>query len=361
MDQQQKPRRKRLGLKLMLGFLLVFGGFIYAVTIPSAKSDAIRALKSCNNIEEVKTVYDQYKPELFDNDDFLFEVRTRLSSFNEPDSVVMACQQWLPQPPTNVNIIVVPDLSRRVIDEENNPHQIENDKEILKSIWTSFEKRTSQEMNTQHSLMVTISNPEQAEGKFDRFADHLITDLKDHPNKSNRLYFTNYRKTQFRDYIDSLYACSSLGQSGADYLIFVKQYLGDLLKEATLFERYQNKLIILTDGYIERKGSGPFKDYTQTQFVSRKKTTNLIAEDFIPEITKKGLNLPIASSLDLSSTEIIVCEVNERKKGRDHDFQILKAYWMDWFQRMNAKDFQFVRRNYSIERTCEITDQFIQQ
>lgn len=355
MDQQQKPRRKRLGLKLMLGFILVFGGFIYAVTIPSAKSDAIRALKSCNNIEEVKAVYDQYKPELFDNEDFLFEVRTQLSSFNEPDSVVMACQQWLPQPPTNVNIIVVPDLSRRVIDEENNPHQIENDKEILKSIWTSFEKRTSQEMNTQHSLMVTISNPEQVEEKFDHIAGNLMVDLKDHQNKSNRLYFSDYRKTKFRDYVDSLYAYGS-GTSGADYTSFVRQYLKSMLKEATLFERYQNKLIILTDGYIEKSR----KDYTPINAISRKKTTHLIAEDFIPEITKKGLNLPMAS-LDLSSTEIIVCEVNERKKGRDHDFQILKAYWMDWFRRMKAKDFQFVRRNYSVAKTCEMVDQFIQQ
>ena len=60
-------------------------------------------------------------------------------------------------------------------------------------------------------------------------------------------------------------------------------------------------------------------------------------------------------------TDILVCEVNERKTGKTKDFEILKTYWEDWFERMNANPskIKFIQREQANDITKKRIDDFI--
>ena len=75
-------------------------------------------------------------------------------------------------------------------------------------------------------------------------------------------------------------------------------------------------------------------------------------------ITSKGLNIPKVD-IDLSNSEILVCEVNERRTGKGFDFEILKTYWEDWFKRMNAKKVVFIHREQANDLTAKRVSDFV--
>ncbi len=356
LTEKKKSRKKRKALILFASFCGVFGLFVFLLMGASLKTEAIRSLASCNNKEEVKELYQQYKNELFDNEDFLTEVRLRLVDLNLPDSSLMECQSWLPQPPTSLNVIIVPDLSRRITDEDNNEHQIVNDRAIIQHAWEKFTKEVSLKKNSKDCFRITIADPEQAQGQFDQIADKLFFDLSVHTNKTNRLYFTDYKKRKLLKNTDVLYAMSMENTSGADYLSFFRRYCERLLKKSDLFNRYENKIIILTDGYIEKSDV----TYTKLDVVAKHKAYDMTSSGITELITRKNWNIPLAE-VNLSETDILVCEVNERKKGRGFHYQILQAYWSDWLTRMEPKYFNVISRNYSMNQTFQDIDKFMER
>ena len=78
-------------------------------------------------------------------------------------------------------------------------------------------------------------------------------------------------------------------------------------------------------------------------------------------IKNLSLNIPKVSGIDLRYTDILVCEVNERKLGKAKDFEILKAYWEDWFERMNANPnkIKFIQREQANSITKIRIDEFM--
>lgn len=361
----KKKQKSKKPVYILIGFFVVFGLFIYALTRPSKQSIAIKKLETCYNQEDVKMLWYENKDDLYKDEIFLTNVRDKLSSFNLEDNELKKCQEWLPKPPSNLNIIVVPDLSRRIIDVLNNPEQIENDKIILKNIRESFEKITMLKMNSKDKLTVTITDTEQAKGRFKNVADELSIDLSSHKNKSNRLYYSDYKKTKFNQAVDSLYEIARLKPVGADYTFFIRRHLGNYLRKSTLYETYNNKVIIITDGYIETENRPPDTkvgyNWRYSKYRSELKKSVLNGST-INVINKFNLNIP-SSTIDLSETEILICEVNERKVGIGYDYEILNAYWKDWFINMNIleKDFYFMERNPSSDFTLKQIDEFIQK
>ncbi len=73
--------------------------------------------------------------------------------------------------------------------------------------------------------------------------------------------------------------------------------------------------------------------------------------------TSLGLNIPKVP-VDLSNTDVLVCEVNERRIGKTKDFEIQKAYWEDWFERMNAHKISFIQREQANDLTKKRVEDF---
>jgi hypothetical protein len=55
----------------------------------------------------------------------------------------------------------------------------------------------------------------------------------------------------------------------------------------------------------------------------------------------------------------MVCEINERKTGKGYDYEILKTYWEDWFQRMRVKSIEVLQREQATASTAIKVKEFI--
>ena len=265
------------------------------------------------------------------------------------------CIGWLPPANTNLNLIVIPDLSRRITDTLNNPNQISNDILVLQTIWKSFVDYSKLKQDTKDRLIIDVTDIDAAKGQFGKVANNLQFDLSNHKGKSNRLFFTNDKDNTFEKNITEMYALAKQKPLGADYRFYLRRYLENNLKKSTLFDSYKNKVIIITDGYLEAENKPADTKINGFQ----KELYNAVTIGNISEvITKNNLNIPKVN-IDLSNTEFFVCEVNERKAGKTYDFEILKAYWEDWFKRMNAKKIEFYPREKANDISTKRVNQFI--
>lgn len=371
MELNQKRHKKgkdKKPLYILAGFLIFFGIFIYLITIPSAQNKAIEQIQICNNVSDVKSLYDKYKFDLLENDkngnrivslQFQNAIRNKLQSFNLTDDETKKCIDWLPPAPKSINLIIVPDLSRRIIDTINNPNQINNDIFILQKIWKSFVDFSKLKQDTKDKLIIDVTDIDQAKGQFGKVADNLQFDLSNHKGKSNRLYFTVEKDNQFETSIREMYKLAKDKPLGADYRFYLRRYLNNNLKKSTLFDNYINKVVIITDGYLEAEGKP-----ADTKIYGFEKPLRQAVSigNTLEVITSKGLNIPKVD-IDLSNSEILVCEVNERKTGKGFDFEILKTYWEDWFKRMNLKkeNFNFIQREQANSLTAKRISEFISE
>ena len=137
-QKKQIKKKDKKPLYILGGFLIFFGIFIYAITRPSIQSIALKELETSYNTKDVEKVWDKYKADLSKDEEFLFETRKKLTGFSLTEDEINACRNWLPPAPISINLIIIPDLSRRIIDTLNNPDQINNDIFILRTIWKSF-------------------------------------------------------------------------------------------------------------------------------------------------------------------------------------------------------------------------------
>jgi hypothetical protein len=361
-DIQRKKNKKKdkKPLYLLLGFLTFFGVFIYLLTRPSLQSKAIEQVQVCNSVNDVKSLYERYKFELLETDEtgnkivaleFQDAVRQRINSFKLNDKQLTECLEWIPPTKTSLNVIVIPDLSRRIIDTINNPNQIENDMFVLNTIWNSFVEFSKFRQDTKDRLMVDVTDFDQARGQFSLIANQLQFDLADHKGKSNRLYFTEDKNKQFSESISEMYKSAKEKPLGADYLFYFRRYLVNHIKKPTLYDNYINKVIIITDGYLEAENRPADTKITPELYNS------LPIGNTKEMITILGLNIH-KINIDLSNTDIMICEVNERKTGKTKDFEILQAYWTDWLQRMNAQKISFIQREQANETTKKRIDEF---
>ena len=360
-------------LYILVGTFIFFIVFIYFLTKPSLKSKAIDQLQICGNLNEVKLLYERYKFDLLSTDqngkkivdlEFQDAVRDKISSFNLNEESIIECLEWIPPSKSSLNVIIIPDLSRRISDTINNPNQIENDISVLNAIWDSFVKYSKLKRDTKDRLMVDVTDIDQAKGQFSSIANKLQFDLSIHKGKSNRLYFTDEIRNQFQKSINELYMSAKQKPLGADYIFYFRRYLVNHLKKPTLYDNYINKVIIITDGYLELEkkedyGGGARWNYTE---MNSKLYNSVNLGTIKNSIKSLSLHIPKVNGIDLRYTDILVCEVNERKLGKAKDFEILKAYWEDWFERMNANPnkIKFIQREQANSITKIRIDEFIE-
>lgn len=364
-QKRQKKKKDKKPLYILAGFLVFFGLFIYLITRPSKQSKAIKELETSFNKKDVEMVWYKYKADLYQDEEFLLQTRKKLSILNLTEEEIQECSGWLPPAPKSINLIIIPDLSRRIIDTVNNPNQISNDIFVLETIWKSFVDNSKLKQDTKDKLIIDVTDMDQAKGQFGAVADSLQFDLSNHKGKSNRLYFTNEKDKQFQSSIREMYKLAKEKPLGADYRFYLRRYLVNHIKKPTLFDNYINKVVVITDGYLEAEGKpADTKIYGfESQLHQAVSIGNLL-----DVITAKGLSIPKVD-IDLSNTEILICEVNERKyfpftkiksTGKGFDFEILKTYWEDWFNRMNIKKpIVFIQREQANELTAKRVNDFI--
>ncbi len=352
---RKKKKKDKKPLFILVGFLLFFGLFIYVITRPSSQSKALNELNISFSKKDVEVIWYKYKADLYQDEEFLFEIRKKLTSFKLSENELIECASWLPKPPTSLNLIIIPDLSRRINDTINNPDQIENDIFVLNIIWKSFIESSKLNQDTQDKLIVDVTDIDQAKGQFGKIANNLQFDLSSHKGKSNRLFFTDEKNQLFEQSVNMMYELAKGKPLGADYRFYIRRYLGSRIKKSTLFDDFVNKVVIITDGYLEAQNKPADTKIYGLEKQLHESVTN---GNTLQVITNYKLNIP-KIDIDLTNTEVLICEVNERKAGKGFDFEILQTYWEDWFKRMNVKRMNFIPREQSNELTAKKVRDFI--
>jgi hypothetical protein len=342
-------------VKIIVAFLIIFGILIPIFLQPSLEEKGIAAVESCIDTECVKAVWKEHEKEI-DNKKILRAVQERLNSFDLSGEDIASVKTWLPIP-KSINLIIIPDLSNRIA----KPNQIDNDKKILKKIWEVFKTNSElMEEKTKDNLIVDVTDNKQANSSFSKIANDLSFDLS-LSDKSNFLFFKEHNET-FAENVEKLYELAQSVYSGADYWFYFNRHLQNRLKKSTVFDEYINKIVIITDGYLETNTAfGGIKTYTQ---INGKYKNQLYAAvekggDAIFEVVEKNrLNIPKAN-VDLKDVEVLICEVRERDSGAGNDFEILKAYWENWLGGMNAKNVVFIQQENAMDLTFRKINEFI--
>lgn len=338
--------RHNMKAKLFSLFLFsLFFVFIAYLLYPSDLSLINKELRLASSKEDVKFIWEKNKEEYYLNEDFYKEIVNKLNNFKLNDKEIEEVFTWLPdRRQTSINLIVVPDLSARIIQENNNPEQVTRDKFLINKIWENFSNLTSNNINSKSSFLLTVTDDEQVRGDFYKIASNMTLDLHN-KKESERVRDILQRVNQdFSKNLDLMYDLGKQKTSGADYFQFFDRKLSSYFKKPTLTDKYDNKLIIITDGYFELENG---KVYTENLPGIGAKVSQGMSLDTAMKMY--GNPIPKTSYNELNKWDILVLEINERNSGAGSDFSILKKYWTDWFTLMGNEEFansnNFVQRD----------------
>jgi len=318
---------------------------------PSESDNAYESLKSSMNLETTKLIWTNFKEKLADDHEFKEMVAEKLEKQGLFASEFQNYPELLAIRDTVLNIVVIPDLSSRIKDTVNNPFQIKSDVQVLDTVWRYFLKRSRRLKKGYFSFDLT--DREQASGKFIEIADKLQFDFS--TQKGNNLESQSIWLNSFHNNVVSLYGFGLENPLGADYVFYFKRYLASRIRTSTIRTFYSNKVIIITDGYLETdsktsytpvKVDGLYKSYESGSFSTFVANNNL-------EIPTYGKKFP--------DVQFLVCEINERKSGLKKDNEILLEYWRNWFSRLGipSNNQIFLLKEASHQRTLSRVKSFV--
>jgi hypothetical protein len=222
----------------------------------------------------------------------------------------MPPQEEKPVPtPVKLNYIILLDLSDRLIVQDNQP---ERDKELIKHIYNIFEDRVRSQLylRSRDEIRVVIAHQRGAGLQSEVYEDSLYTNMDNIPGVLRRKT-EEKRRTTFYNNLDKLYDQAVFSKNPKDfYGADIWRYFYEDLKVDYVSDTLtQNFLIMFTDGY-------PIvgRDLTKLQSVNEK----------YPDL------------------KVILIEAAPRDK--DMEWDRVMELWEEWFDSMNIKDYQFIKR-----------------
>ena len=352
---------KKKTLYITLGIIAIIVGFITLLaSYTSPLSEAKKEIKKAETAEELVQIWDTFANDVNESTSkkILTAINDRAEELELETNDMSELIDRLPKGEKSMNVIVVPDLSRRIIDEYNNPDQIANDQMIIETIWEEFVKVSKFKKQSNDFFSVNVTDMDQAKGAFSSIANNLRLDLSEkEKNQPNRTLFNDSLDQIVKTNVSKLYAAAQQQPLGADYKFYFRRYLPNQLKTPDLKSNYRNKLVIITDGYLEGENQP-----VDTKIIGYEKELKAAVLNGTIDQTIKQLGLSIpAVAVDLSHTDVLICEVNERKIGKGYHFEILQSYWTQWLESMGAKSITFIGREQSTQQTQKQIRQFFKK
>lgn len=296
---------------------LIFGLFIFWITADSPIEKTIQKIEAATNIDDLKMIIQNIDPDLRNDKDVREAAKSKIATLKLRTKQQKDLLSWFPYLETAVNLVIVPDFSKRLKDY---PDQAATDIKLIDTIYSCFlETVKGKKINPAKKqfihdrLLVDVTDPTQAAAVFKSIADSLTIDLNQNRSEATRIWLEKQRP-RFTSQLETLYNAAVKQPRGTDYWAFIENKLTDHFQKDDLDTRYRNVLIILTDGYLEAQ-SGYF---TSKAIQTKNPDKNPI---------------PVCPNADLSDWDIYVLEGRERKSG---DNQILRKAWYNWLEEMGA-------------------------
>lgn len=207
------------------------------------------------------------------------------------------------------NYIILLDLSDRLIVQ---PDQPARDKEIIRAIYTMFEDRVKKDLyiRSRDEIKVVIAPQRGSRLRTDIYEDKLYVNMETIPKVYRRAKETE-RRDSFNTALDELYKKAVFSKVPQEYYgaDIWKYFYEDLKDDYSTDTLTQNFLFILTDGY---------------------------------PIVGKNLSKLQPVNKDFPDIRLILVEGSPRDKDLEWDH--IQDMWAEWFESMNVKNYQFIKR-----------------
>jgi hypothetical protein len=285
--------------------LFLFLSLLFLLSCNSEFKEFLNKIKNSKNQDELYKVINSADSQFLDDDNIKELVKEKLEKFNINEGPEIEKFAELLNSPVYYNFIVIPDLSNRIIEI---PNQKEYDIKLIKNIYSQLvEYKKSNFKNKNKNLdifKIDLTQETQATGS------------------PILLNFKNLKKETFEEHKDLLESgleklynnAIAKNIQGNDFRLYFQNHLNSTkLKKSSINEIWLNKIIIITDGYLE-----PSSNVSYTPINT---TAN---NNPIPSIGKKYNDYNL---------DILISEVHLRV-GDGTKNENLKSYWYNWFKDM---------------------------
>lgn len=344
-------------------FFGVIAIFYAAFTLNTSVSKiAIKEVKQSANKEQVQKIWDKYIGEISSKngqEKLIKATKDKLAKMDLSDEEIT---QWHTQfrafsdGKPSINIIVIPDLSYRIIEI---PYTEKYDKELIAEVYRLFFQK-AKKYQSADKLVVEVTDNNQASGLFGQIAENLTIDMTDKQNNETSKKYLQGKEQSFMQNIDILYQEAIRKVQGADYVYYFNRIAPSRVKKSDIYTEYINKIIILTDGYLEAQR----RIYTVITPFNNLLKPAVVKGNLKEVMIQKGLFIPQCRNI-LPNTEILVLEITERPNGIMWHKEVLAQYWKDWFMKMGVKnvyennDDFFQLHNHNMNETKKIIKNFL--
>ena len=231
------------------------------------------------------------------------------------------------KPVINHNYIIIVDLSDRILQ----PNQIERDIELINYFYELFVQKVQKSffINSKDNFKVVLPYQKEAlpTSKIPLLEDDLYVSMESIPLREKKNIKDS--KPQFKAKVLELYDLAKFSDNPNDYKgSDIHGYLRDnlqfdLVRDSTT----ENKIIILTDGYMYIEGKSPGID----------------AWDRVT---------------DLTGIDVAILEINP-SKNRENEFKRIEDAWSAWIKGMNAKNLMLMPQS-AMSKVEEASSKFFQ-
>jgi hypothetical protein len=236
-----------------------------------------------------------------------------------------------PQAPREYNnVTILLDFSNRVLNE----NQAQKDKQIINLILSLFKDRQKLKFRYRsiERLKVAIAYQQNANNNMFDLGDKLSIDMRGKTAPK-------FREIQalFSTSVDELYqnTNSKSSMTGADIWTFFRDNTNVFQMASNEKMLIKNKVIILTDGYLQFDKSIYNKRSTGTQMRYDDMRKLRKSSNWESRYKTKNYALTPHDKSLYDNLSVLMLEVDPKNPAQStNEFQIVKHYWKDWFSKM---------------------------
>lgn len=227
------------------------------------------------------------------------------------------------------NVVILLDLSNRV----SLQNQMQKDQELISTVLSSFEQRQRKYAFQISKDKLSLALAYQSSSPYNLYNignNRFMINMEHQPGQQMNKPKFDEKVQDFKSAVTELYEkVADAPTDGADIWGFFCTDWSNIYQKDK-----QNKVIILTDGYLdfdqEIRSKRPKGTYMRGLDRLRNKS------DWEQRFQDENLKLN-KCEMALENTEVLILEVAPRDKNIfTNEFQIIEKFWLTWFNDMNT-------------------------
>lgn len=229
----------------------------------------------------------------------------------------------------NDNYVVVLDLSDRIIQK---PDQVNIDTNAIRAVFEKFEKSVHRNMvvESRDKFSIRIIPQKLSSLPGNTFENNLSIDMGKY-SAAEKLAKLNQFKANFSSQLGLLYQQALLGNKNSDFAgVDIWQYFNDQIN-SDLDIRYNNKVMILTDGYFDFEDKSHGINTNNQSTITSPLLSKMNGLNWKKEAEEKHLGI-IPVKLNIPA-EWLVCGIQPKTKSNDLlEVEKLSYLWEKWLR-----------------------------